>query len=86
MYYSCRRVFLFVSLDLFHVIIANNCGSIYVRKWAVVNYLCPPNIVVMFHVRPTSVLFGADYETIDEILEFHDKSLSKKWKIILTFY
>ena len=33
-------------------------------KWAVQNYLCPGDAVVLLHVRPTSVLYGADWGSI----------------------
>jgi hypothetical protein len=33
-------------------------------KWAVQNYLCPGDAVVLLHVRPTSVLYGVDWGSI----------------------
>lgn len=34
-------------------------------RWAVQNYLRPGDAVVLLHVRPTSVLYGADWGSID---------------------
>jgi nucleotide-binding universal stress UspA family protein len=38
--------------------------SAFAVKWAVQNYLRPGDAVVLFHVRPTSVLYGADWGSI----------------------
>lgn len=35
--------------------------SAYAVKWAVKNYLRPGDAVILLHVRPTSVLYGADW-------------------------
>ncbi|KAL4327924.1 hypothetical protein AHAS_Ahas13G0148700 [Arachis hypogaea] len=35
--------------------------SAYAVKWAVQNYLRPGDAVILLHVRPTSVLYGADW-------------------------
>ncbi|XP_052203570.1 universal stress protein PHOS34-like [Diospyros lotus] len=34
-------------------------------KWAIQNYLRPGDAVILLHVRPTSVLYGADWGAID---------------------
>ncbi|MGV7451300.1 universal stress protein, partial [Mycobacterium kansasii] len=38
--------------------------SAYAVKWAVQNYLRPGDSVILVHVRPTSVLYGADWGAI----------------------
>ncbi|KAF5472068.1 hypothetical protein F2P56_008815 [Juglans regia] len=44
--------------------------SAFAVKWAVQNYLRPGDAVILLHVRPTSVLYGADWGAID--LSVHD--------------
>ncbi|XP_048131803.1 universal stress protein PHOS34 isoform X1 [Rhodamnia argentea] len=44
--------------------------SAYAVRWAVQNYLRPGDAVILVHVSPTSVLYGADWGSID--LSFHD--------------
>ncbi|KAL8166869.1 hypothetical protein V2J09_008368 [Rumex salicifolius] len=39
--------------------------SAYAVKWAVDHYLRPGDAVVLLHVRPTSVLYGADWGCVD---------------------
>ncbi|KAJ6827325.1 universal stress protein PHOS32-like [Iris pallida] len=39
--------------------------SAYAVRWAVQNYLRPGDAVILLHVRPTSVLYGADWGSID---------------------
>jgi nucleotide-binding universal stress UspA family protein len=39
--------------------------SAFAVKWAVQNYLRPGDAVVLLHVRPTSVLYGADWGAVD---------------------
>ncbi|KAL5772590.1 hypothetical protein ACOSP7_012197 [Xanthoceras sorbifolium] len=43
--------------------------SAFAVKWAVQNYLRPGDAVVLLHVRPTSVLYGADWGSIELKLE-----------------
>lgn len=43
--------------------------SAFAVKWAVVNYLRPGDNVILVHVRPTSVLYGADWGSIDLSVE-----------------
>ncbi|XP_030459586.1 universal stress protein PHOS34-like isoform X2 [Syzygium oleosum] len=38
--------------------------SAYAVRWAVQNYLRPGDAVVLLHVRPTSVLYGADWGAV----------------------
>ncbi|KAK7402000.1 hypothetical protein VNO78_13924 [Psophocarpus tetragonolobus] len=39
--------------------------SAYSVRWAVQNYLRPGDAVILLHVRPTSVLYGADWGSVD---------------------
>lgn len=39
--------------------------SAFAVKWAVDHYLRPGDAVVLLHVRPTSVLYGADWGSVD---------------------
>ncbi|KAK8562544.1 hypothetical protein V6N13_018871 [Hibiscus sabdariffa] len=39
--------------------------SAYAVRWAVKNYLRPGDAVILLHVRPTSVLYGADWGSIE---------------------
>ncbi|KAL4359742.1 hypothetical protein AHAS_Ahas08G0107800 [Arachis hypogaea] len=39
--------------------------SAYAVQWAVQNYLRPGDAVILLHVRPTSVLYGADWGSVD---------------------
>ncbi|CAA0835959.1 Adenine nucleotide alpha hydrolases-like superfamily protein [Striga hermonthica] len=43
--------------------------SAFAVKWAVQNYLRPGDAVILLHVRPTSVLYGADWGAIDLTVE-----------------
>ncbi|XP_074566626.1 universal stress protein PHOS34-like [Curcuma longa] len=38
--------------------------SAYAVKWAVLNYLRPGDAVILLHVRPTCVLYGADWGAV----------------------
>ncbi|XP_023531670.1 universal stress protein PHOS32-like [Cucurbita pepo subsp. pepo] len=46
--------------------------SAYAVRWAVQNYLRPGDLVFFLHVRPTSVLYGADWGAVD----LHQRSSS----------
>ncbi|KAI4322598.1 hypothetical protein L6164_022275 [Bauhinia variegata] len=39
--------------------------SAYAVRWTVDNYLRPGDAVILLHVRPTSVLYGADWGSVD---------------------
>ncbi|KAG6514790.1 hypothetical protein ZIOFF_025163 [Zingiber officinale] len=39
--------------------------SAYAIKWAVQNYLRPGDAVILLHVRPTSILYGADWGAVN---------------------
>ncbi|VAH20805.1 unnamed protein product [Triticum turgidum subsp. durum] len=47
--------------------------SAFAVKWAVQNYLRPGDAVVLLHVRPTSVLYGADWGSIPVTVEDGDE-------------
>ncbi|CAM6016922.1 unnamed protein product [Sphagnum balticum] len=51
--------------------------SAYAVKWAVANYLRPDDQVIILHVRPTSVLYGADWGASDQVLETDKESQQK---------
>ncbi|GAA0167254.1 hypothetical protein LIER_22228 [Lithospermum erythrorhizon] len=50
--------------------------SAYAVKWAVQNYLRPGDAVILLHVRPTSVLYGADWGALH--LPINDQEAIKK--------
>ncbi|KAL2467226.1 Adenine nucleotide alpha hydrolase-like superfamily protein [Abeliophyllum distichum] len=47
--------------------------SAFAVKWAVQNYLRPGDAVVLLHVRPTSVLYGADWGATDVSVDAADE-------------
>lgn len=49
--------------------------SAHAVKWAVANYLRPGDVVILLHVRPTSVLYGADWGplSISDSMESNQK-------------
>ncbi|CAN6332503.1 unnamed protein product [Urochloa humidicola] len=47
--------------------------SAFAVKWAVQNYLRPGDAVVLLHVRPTSVLYGADWGSIPVSVDDDDE-------------
>eukprot|EP00245_Coleochaete_scutata_P005952 TRINITY_DN19_c0_g1_i1.p1 TRINITY_DN19_c0_g1~~TRINITY_DN19_c0_g1_i1.p1 ORF type:complete len:176 (-),score=31.34 TRINITY_DN19_c0_g1_i1:657-1184(-) len=51
--------------------------SAYAVRWAVENYLRPSDQVTVLHVRPTSVLYGADWGSTD-VAAAADKEAAKK--------
>ncbi|KAH6773766.1 Adenine nucleotide alpha hydrolases-like superfamily protein [Perilla frutescens var. hirtella] len=52
--------------------------SAYAVKWAVQNYLRPGDAVILLHVRPTSVLYGADWGAIDLSVDTTDEQSQQK--------
>ncbi|KAL6975743.1 hypothetical protein U1Q18_024536 [Sarracenia purpurea var. burkii] len=50
--------------------------SAFAVKWAVQNYLRPGDAVILLHVRPTSVLYGADWGAIDVSVDNNSSSFS----------
>ncbi|CAI5479568.1 unnamed protein product [Closterium sp. Yama58-4] len=52
--------------------------SAHAVKWAVKNYLRPSDHVVLLHVRPTSVLYGADWGASETTEEAPDKETKQK--------
>ncbi|XP_059282472.1 universal stress protein PHOS32-like [Lycium ferocissimum] len=51
--------------------------SAYAVKWSVENYLRHGDAVILLHVRPTSVLYGADWGSIDATDTNDEKSKQK---------
>ncbi|EPS70507.1 hypothetical protein M569_04246, partial [Genlisea aurea] len=53
--------------------------SAFAVKWAVRHYLRPGDAVVLVHVRPTSVLYGADWGSVDlSIVEAGNEESQRK--------
>ncbi|CAK9176772.1 unnamed protein product [Ilex paraguariensis] len=52
--------------------------SAYAVNWAVQNYLRPGDAVILLHVRPTSVLYGADWGAIDLSIDTTDEESQQK--------
>ncbi|MCD7453312.1 Universal stress protein phos32 [Datura stramonium] len=52
--------------------------SAYAVKWAVQNYLRPGDAVILLHVRPTSVLYGADWGAIDVSVDTANEESQQK--------
>ncbi|KAM1918170.1 hypothetical protein ACFX13_037673 [Malus domestica] len=51
--------------------------SAFAVKWAVQNYLRPGDAVILLHVRPTSVLYGADWGATDVSIPEDQESQQK---------
>lgn len=52
--------------------------SAFAVKWAVHQYLRPGDAVILLHVRPTSVLYGADWGSVDlSIVDTDEESVLK---------
>ncbi|KAL9670299.1 hypothetical protein QQ045_007850 [Rhodiola kirilowii] len=52
--------------------------SAFAVKWAVQNYLRKGDAVILLHVRPTSVLYGADWGSVDLSVENADEESQRK--------
>ncbi|XP_057461665.1 universal stress protein PHOS34-like [Actinidia eriantha] len=52
--------------------------SAFAVKWAVHHYLRPGDAVILVHVRPTSVLYGADWGSVDLSIAETDEESQKK--------
>lgn len=55
--------------------------SAFAVKWAVANYLRPGDNVTLVHVRPTSVLYGADWGSIDLSVEDNNTDEESQQKL-----
>ncbi|KAG9452812.1 hypothetical protein H6P81_005716 [Aristolochia fimbriata] len=55
--------------------------SAFAVKWAVQNYLRPGDAVILLHVRPTSVLYGADWGSIDMSVAANDTDEESQQKL-----
>lgn len=51
--------------------------SAYAVKWAIQNYLRPGDAVILIHVRPTSVLYGADWGSVHVSVDTDKESQQK---------
>ncbi|KAI5059809.1 hypothetical protein GOP47_0026128 [Adiantum capillus-veneris] len=47
--------------------------SAYAVQWAVANYLRPDDTVILLHVQPTSILYGADWGATDQSIDTSDE-------------
>ncbi|XP_051133653.1 universal stress protein PHOS32-like [Andrographis paniculata] len=52
--------------------------SAFAVQWAVQNYLRPGDAVILLHVRPTSVLYGADWGAVDIPVDATDEKSQQK--------
>ncbi|XP_058756272.1 universal stress protein PHOS32-like [Vicia villosa] len=52
--------------------------SAYAVRWAVQNYLRPGDTVILLHVRPTSVLYGADWGPVEKTLDINEGDSSEE--------
>ncbi|KAL8098516.1 universal stress protein PHOS34-like [Apium graveolens] len=52
--------------------------SAFAVKWSVHHYLRPGDAVILLHVRPTSVLYGADWGSVDLSIANSDEQLKQK--------
>ncbi|KAL9669247.1 hypothetical protein QQ045_006790 [Rhodiola kirilowii] len=55
--------------------------SAHAVKWAVQHYLRPGDAVILLHVRPTSVLYGADWGSIDMSIDTDNCSEESQQKL-----
>ncbi|KAL9662747.1 hypothetical protein QQ045_027581 [Rhodiola kirilowii] len=55
--------------------------SAHAVKWAVQHYLRPGDAVILLHVRPTSVLYGADWGSIDMSIDTENCSEESQQKL-----
>lgn len=55
--------------------------SAYAVKWAVQHYLRPGDAVILLHVRPTSVLYGADWGSIDLAVDTDNSTEESQQKL-----
>ncbi|GAV67417.1 Usp domain-containing protein [Cephalotus follicularis] len=55
--------------------------SAFAVRWAVQNYLRPGDSVILLHVRPTSILYGADWGAVDLSLHRTDKTEDSHQKL-----
>ncbi|KAI5067025.1 hypothetical protein GOP47_0017553 [Adiantum capillus-veneris] len=46
--------------------------SAYAVRWAVANYLRPDDSVILLHVQPTNVLYGADWGAMEQSIDTSD--------------
>lgn len=52
--------------------------SAYAVQWAVANYLRPDDSVILLHVQPTSVLYGADWGAMEQSIDTSDEESKQR--------
>ena len=52
--------------------------SAYAVRWAVANYLRPSDTVILLHVQPTSILYGADWGSMEQSVDFGDNKQAQQ--------
>lgn len=52
--------------------------SAYAVRWAVANYLRPDDSVILLHVQPTSILYGADWGAMDQSIDASDEESKQR--------
>lgn len=52
--------------------------SAYAVRWAVANYLRPDDSVILLHVQPTSILYGADWGAMDQSIDTSDEEIQQQ--------
>ena len=52
--------------------------SAYAVRWAVANYLRPSDTVILLHVQPTSILYGADWGAMEQSVDFGDNKQAQQ--------
>lgn len=52
--------------------------SAYAVRWAVANYLRPDDSVILLHVQPTSILYGADWGPMDQSIDTSDEESKQR--------
>lgn len=53
--------------------------SAYAVKWAVANYLRPDDAVIILHVQPTNVLYGADWGAMEQSIDTSDEDTKQNF-------
>ncbi|MCO5613018.1 hypothetical protein L7F22_067291 [Adiantum nelumboides] len=52
--------------------------SAYAVRWAVANYLKPDDSVILVHVQPTNVLYGADWGAMEQSIDVNDEESKER--------
>ncbi|MCO5598335.1 hypothetical protein L7F22_052428 [Adiantum nelumboides] len=51
--------------------------SAFAVKWTVANYLRPDDSVILLHVQPTNVLYGADWGAMEQSIDTSDEEMQQ---------